>query len=84
MRLGTSPRLALTLAHDVAIAPGVGTSATAIILMTEYHAGHGELTDAPRQQIEAATRDARTTTTKTKNNSTPRKPKELRRWPMLH
>ena len=84
MRSGISPRLALAFALDVAIALGVCGSATATILITEYHVGSGELTYAQRRLLDDDTRAARITPIKIKNNDTSRKPKEFGQWPMLH
>ena len=84
MRSFMGPRLAWTFALDLAIALGVTASAATTILITEYHVGSGELTYAQRGLLGDGARAMRITPVKTNNNNIPRKPKELRKWPMLH
>ena len=84
MRSVTGHRFAWTFALDLAIALGVTASAVTTILITEYHVGSGELTYAQRGLLDDGTRATPITLVKTNNNNIPRKPKELRRWPMLH
>ena len=84
MRSATGPRFAMTFALDVAIALGVAGSAATTILITEYHVGSGELTYAQRGLLDGVARVTRIAPIKINNNDTSRKPKELRKWPMLH
>ena len=84
MRSALGPRLALAFALDLAIALGITASAAYTILITEYHVGSGELTYAQRGLLDGVERVTRIAPIKINNNDTSRKPKELRKWPMLH
>ena len=84
MRSATGSRLALTFVLDLRIARGVTATAARTTLITEYHAENGELTRTQRGRLDDGARVTRIAPIKTKNNDTSRKPKELRKWPMLH
>ena len=84
MRSALGLRFALTFARDLTIALGVVGAAAYTILITDYHVGNGGRIDARRGRLGDRTRVPHVTPAKTNNKDTSRKPKELRKWPMLH